>query len=160
QIRFRVAALLRGARTALPGDLQKNLIQHEQRENPKIAFGKCRANEPYAAFHCKVQDQPSKRMRGKDEHGHETNFLIADAGACFAGEGCVQSSRTQVVTEYEYQYSMAMIASPNSPNPLRMQGRRHFMDLRNGSERRHRLGSTARNGPKRKVNIAEDRKAY
>ena len=32
-------------------------------------------------------------MRGKDEHGHETNFLIADAGACFAGEGCVQSSR-------------------------------------------------------------------
>ncbi len=62
---------------------------------------------------------------------------------------------TQVVMEYEYQYIMATSANKDSPNPLTVEGVRHFMDLRIGSDWRHRLGSTARNVPRRKVNMTE-----
>src|ERR1700752_4277758 len=50
---------------------------------------------------------------------------------------------------------MAATAASNSANPLRMNETRQSADRGSGSERRHRLGSSARNGPRRKPNMAE-----
>src|SRR5947209_16106496 len=50
---------------------------------------------------------------------------------------------------------MAATATRNSANPLRMEGTRQSADGRSASEQRHRLGSSATNGPRRKRSMAE-----
>src|ERR1700745_4179040 len=50
---------------------------------------------------------------------------------------------------------MAATATRTSANPLRMEGTRQSADGRSASEQRHRLGSSATNGPRRKPSMAE-----
>ena len=76
-------------------------------------------------------------------------------GSIFPARAASNPRETQVFIEYEYQYKYAMIASASSPKPLRRQGVHQSMDLKNGSDRRQRLGRTARNGARKKVNMAE-----
>ena len=58
-------------------------------------------------------------------------------GSIFPARAASNPRETQVFIEYEYQYMYVMIASASSPKPLRRQGVRQSMDLKNGSDRRH-----------------------